>query len=79
MLAPALPAPTDTATVTTANSTSPLLLIFFSFAATDVTSFRLEPEVLKGFGGSPIEGRRHPVVAAALREVALSDPRRSAM
>ena len=35
----------------------------------------LEPEILEGFGGAPVEPRRLPVVSAALRKVSLCNPR----
>ena len=39
----------------------------------------LEPEVLKRFGGAPVQDRRTVLVATPRRQIPLRDPRRRAM
>src|SRR5829696_1574903 len=70
--------PNDAATNTTTTSTRPLRPAAVSLLATDVTS-SLEPEVLQRLRGAAVEHGRAAVVAAALGELALRDPGRSAM
>jgi hypothetical protein len=50
-----------------------------NFDATDVTSFRLEPEVLECLGRTPVEPGGAPIVATALCEVSLRDPNRGSV